>query len=231
MDNQSYKIEHDIIRIPTESAKYLFIRLTRYVCNKIKGTKLGNLTITDDKIILSYSKDVPEQRPTSFIGIDRNLNNVTTYNSKGSCIVYDLSKAQGIIISYGRVKSKFRRNGSRVSKKIFQKYGRLQKNRIHDILHYTSKKITSQDSGITMEDIKEIRKIYRKGNGQGNRYRFKMNSWSFYELQRQIEYKARWLGLPVNYVKSGGTSSRCAVCGVKDSTRRAPKDVLLFLQH
>lgn len=98
MDNQSYKIEHDIIRIPTESAKYLFIRLTRYVCNKIKGTKLGNLTITDDKIILSYSKDVPEQRPTSFIGIDRNLNNVTTYNSKGSCIVYDLSKAQGIII-------------------------------------------------------------------------------------------------------------------------------------
>jgi transposase len=42
-----------------------------------------------------------------------------------------------------------------------------------------------------------------------------MNSWSFYELQRQIEYKARWLGLPVKYVNAFGTSSKCAVCGSK----------------
>ncbi len=41
IDNQSYKIEHDTIRIPTEPAKYIFIRLTKYVCDIIKGTKLG----------------------------------------------------------------------------------------------------------------------------------------------------------------------------------------------
>lgn len=215
INNQSYKIEQDTIRVPTEPGKYLFIRLTRYVCEKIKGTKLGNVVITDDKIILSYSKDITEKRPFNFIGIDRNLNNVTAYDSKGSCIVYDLSKAQGITTSYGIVKSKFRRNDSRISKKIFQKYGRLQKNRIHNILHCASKKITSQNSGIIMEDIRGIRKMYRKGNGQGTKYRSKMNSWPFYEMQRQIEYKARWFGLPVNYVRSGGTSSRCAVCGSK----------------
>ncbi len=42
-----------------------------------------------------------------------------------------------------------------------------------------------------------------------------MNSWSYYELQRQIEYKAKWAGLPVQYIRAVGTSSRCAVCGVK----------------
>ncbi|MDE1878484.1 MAG: transposase, partial [Thaumarchaeota archaeon] len=185
----------------------------KYVCEKIKGVKLGNVTITDDKIILSYSKDIPQKRPTNFIGIDRNLNNITTYNSKGVCIVHDLSQAQRIISSYSIVKNQFRRNDSRIRKKIFQKYGKLQKNRVHNILHCTSKKIASQNSGIIMEDIKGIRKLYRKGNGQGNIYRAKMNSWPFYELQRQIEYKARWLGLPVNYVKAWGTSSRCAICG------------------
>lgn len=82
-------------------------------------------------------------------------------------------------------------------------------------MHCASKKITSQNSGIIMEDIKGIRKLYRKGNGQGKRYRSKMNSWSFYELQRQIEYKARWLGLLVTYVKARGTSSKCAICGSK----------------
>ncbi len=44
-----------------------------------------------------------------------------------------------------------------------------------------------------------------------------MNSWSVYELQRQIEYKVRWLGLPVNYIKPGGTSSVCGMW-VKAST-------------
>ena len=214
IDNQSYKIEGDRIRIPLEPAKYLFIRLTSYVYEKIKNTKLGNVVISNDKIIISYSKDIPEQKPVNFIGIDRNLDNVTTCDSKGNCIIHDLSKAQRIMVSYSAVKSKFRRNDSRIRKKLFQKYGKLQKNRIHNILHCTSKKIVSQNAGIIMENIKGIRKLYRKGNGQGKKYRAKMNSWSFYELQRQIEYKARWLGLPVNYVKACGTSTRCAVCGL-----------------
>lgn len=215
LDCQTYKIEGNSIRIPTESGQHIFVKLTGYVCEKIKDTKLGNVTITDDKIVISYSKSVVEQKPVNFLGIDRNLDNVTTYDSMRNSIVQDLSRARMIIASYSIVKSKFRRNDSRIRKKIFQKYGRLQKNRTHDILHCTSKKITSQNSGIIMEDLKGIRKLYRKGNGQGKRYRRKMNAWSFYELQRQIEYKARWLGLPVKYVKPGGTSSKCAMCGSK----------------
>ncbi len=82
-------------------------------------------------------------------------------------------------------------------------------------MHCTSKRIISANSGIIMENLTGIRKLYKKGNGKGRKYRGKMNSWSFYELQRQIKYKARWLGLPVEYVKANGTSSTCAVCGSK----------------
>ena len=83
------------------------------------------------------------------------------------------------------------------------------------MLHQLSKKIVSQNQGIILEDLKGIRKLYRKGNGQGKKTRGKMNSWSFYELQRQIEYKALWAGLPVQYVKANGTSSKCSECGSK----------------
>jgi putative transposase len=65
---------------------------------------------------------------------------------------------------------------------------------------------------ITMENLRGIRKLYRKGNGQGKDYRFKMNSWSYRELQRQIDYKARWEGIPVYYVNPRGTSVRCSRC-------------------
>ncbi len=215
LDNQLYKIEGDTIRIPTEPGSYLFIKLTGCILEVIRDTKLGNLVVTDDKLIISYSKSVPEQKVSRFIGIDRNVDNITTYDTQGRCNVHDLSKASQIINAYNGVKSRFRRNDARIKKKIFQKYGKLQKNRVHNILHCTSKKIVSQNSGIIMENIKGIRKLYRKGNGQGRRYRRKMNTWSFYELQRQIEYKARWLGLPVEYVNANGTSSKCAVCGSK----------------
>lgn len=43
--------------------------------------------------------------------------------------------------------------------------------------------------------------------------RRKLNSWSFYELQRQVEYKANWEGVEVEYVDSRNTSKRCCVCG------------------
>src|SRR5207249_767312 len=61
-----------------------------------------------------------------------------------------------------------------------------------------------------------IRSLYRRSNGQGRKYRGRMNSWSFGEAQRQIEYKARWAGLPVIRLsrrETRGSSLTCPRCG------------------
>ena len=215
LDNQSYKLENDAIRIPIKPRKYVTIKLNHYVIEQIKSAKLGSITLTENKLVISYSKLVMGQNPAGFAGVDRNLNNATTCDTNGIVTVYDMSKITEIKQKYMQVKSNFKRNDVRIRKKVFQKYGIKQKHRVQDLLHKTSKKITSQNTGVVMEDIKGIRKLYRKGNGQGKKFRGKMNSWSFYELQRQIEYKARWLGLPVKYVRAAGTSSKCAMCGSK----------------
>ncbi|MEO9309147.1 MAG: transposase, partial [Nitrososphaera sp.] len=57
------------------------------------------------------------------------------------------------------------------------------------------------------------KKDIKKGNGQGNKFRRKLNSWSFYEFQRQIQYKAAWEGIPVLFVDPKHTSKLCPVCG------------------
>ncbi len=95
----------------------------------------------------------------------------------------------------------------------------LEKNRVNQRLHKASKEIVlkakEKGYGIVMEKIKRIRKLYRRGSGQGGDYRAKMNSWSFYELQRQIEYKAKWEGVKAIYVDARGTSRYCSTCGLK----------------
>ena len=67
-----------------------------------------------------------------------------------------------------------------------------------------------------LEDIKGIRNLYRKGNFQGRSFRARINSVPWYEIKRQIEYKAAWEGVPVIQLSKGetrGTSQICPVCG------------------
>ncbi|MEM3089577.1 MAG: transposase, partial [Candidatus Nitrosotenuis sp.] len=91
--------------------------------------------------------------------------------------------------------------------------------RVNQYLHKISKDIVQKaketKSAIIFEDLKGIRKLYRKGNGQGSRFRRRLNSWSFYEFQRQIQYKAAWEGIPVYFIDPKRTSTLCPVCGVK----------------
>jgi putative transposase len=88
---------------------------------------------------------------------------------------------------------------------------------VKQILHHASKQIVMdakrREFGLVMEKLTDIRKLYRKGNWQGRDYRGRMNSWSYYELQRQIEYKAHWEGILVIYVNPNGTSVKCSICG------------------
>src|SRR5437667_6551330 len=71
-------------------------------------------------------------------------------------------------------------------------------------------------TAIVLENIEGIRSLYQKGNGQARKYRGRMNGWSFGKAQRQIEYKARWIGLPVIRLsrrETRGSRLACTRCG------------------
>ncbi len=206
------------IRLSIKSKeKFVFIPLSDYVLQSIRGYAVKSVTLSVSTLSLSFAKEVTAIITKGLIGIDRNLDNVTTSNLKGEIKVYDLSEATDVKQTYYFVRSHFRREDIRIRKKVYGKYGRKQRAKVGQVLHTASKAIVEEavetSSAIVMEDLKGIRKIYRKGNGQGNFYRGRMNSWSFFELQRQIEYKANWIGIKVIYVKPNKTSSLCSICG------------------
>ena len=166
---------------------------------------------------IAFSKETAVIDPKGLIGIDRNLDNITIADTERKTEKIDLSRATIIKENCRQAKRGFTRNDHRIQQIIYSKYGRIQRNKVNWILHNTSSRIVEQAKtkqfGIVMENLKGIRKLYRKGNGQGRDYRARLNSWSYYELQRQIEYKAKWKGVPVIYVQPQKTSSVCAICG------------------
>ena len=207
-----------LLSFPTSNRNYIHIPLNNHTQKILqdKSLKVKSFVITPDSISLCIQKDIEEIIPENIIGIDRNLRNVTI-STKPITIMYKTGKLLSIKENTSHVISSFRRYDVRVKKHYQQRLGNRRSRRIQQFLHKISKDIVSRavqsKSMILFEDLKGIRKLYRKGNGQGSKYRRRLNGWSFYELQRQIEYKAAWSGIPVRKVDPKRTSQLCPICG------------------
>ena len=179
--------------------------------------QVRSVTLTNQTLSISYAKEVQPIQPRGLIAVDRNLDNLTAADSDGLITRQDLVKATEVKSMYREIRSHMRRSDLRIRRRVNGKYGRKQREKVKQILHHASKQIIldakRKQFGIVMEKLTGIRKLYRKGNWQGRGYRGMMNSWSYCQLQQQIEYKARWEGIPVIYVNPRGTSVECSICG------------------
>ena len=78
---------------------------------------------------------------TGMLGIDRNLDNVTVADTESQVQRFDLSKAPAVKAQCRQTKRGFRRNDVKVKKRLFTKYGRLERNRVDWLLHNVSANI------------------------------------------------------------------------------------------
>ena len=221
---QTYSLNHLILRIPVRPRQFVYITLrgSEYLSSFMDDPSLkrGSVTITPDSLNLAFSKEADESPTLGNIGIDVNENNLTWSDSSGLTKREDFSDVADIKERYkflrGRIAERTRQD-RRTNKILQRKYGRRERNRTIQRLHVISSRIVShakrEKLGIILEDLKGMRKLYRKHNGQGSHFRGRMNSWSFREIQKQIDYKARWACLPVTYIKANKTSRKCPDCG------------------
>ena len=207
------------LSLPFKPKQPLSIPLNAHVLRVLfePNIQVCSVTLTDQQLSISYATEVEQIQPHGLIAIDRNLDNLTAADSDGQMGRRNLAKATEVKARYREIRSHMRRNDVRIRQRVSEKYGCKQREKVKQILHHASKQIVldakRREFGIVMEKLTGIRKLYRKGNWQGRGYRGMMNSWSYYELQRQIEYKARWEGIPVIYVNPSGTSVKRSICG------------------
>jgi putative transposase len=179
-----------------------------------KGLKRGSVTMTESSIVIAFSKDATVEEPSRRVGYD--LNEKSIVGSDGT--VHDLSEVARLHTLYGIRRSRFyeRHPHDRRLKKKFAS-SRREKERVKQALHRVAtlivEKARANNEAIVLERLKGIRYAHKKGNREGTAKRRRIALWPFFQLQSYIDYKARWAGVPLEYVSAAYTSKTCSVCG------------------
>ena len=114
----------------------------------------------------------------------------------------------------------FKRNDVRIRRKLARRYWKRANHRSDQILHSATNFIVDHavknGAALAIEDLTDIRKMHRRGNGKGADYRFRLNSWPQWKEKKMLEYKAGWKGvtiIPLTKSDTYGSSSTCSACG------------------
>jgi len=151
--------------------------------------------------------------PRSWIGVDRNTTgHIAVVADPETGKVMKLGKsARHIHEKYREIRRSLQSHGRyRKVKEIRDRESRV----VGDLNHKVSRRIVDaakrSGKGIKLELLTGIRKTTR----QAKSFRYALHSWSFYQLETMIEYKAKLLGVPVAYVDPAYTSQTCSRCGL-----------------
>jgi putative transposase len=149
---------------------------------------------------------------SNYIGVDRNtMGHIAVIANPATGKVVKLGKKGNYINNkYKNIRKKLQKKGATQQLKVIKK---KESNIVRNLNHHISRKIVEyakeNNSGIKLEKLDGIRN--NKNHRQS--FNYSLNSWSFYQLQQMIEYKARIWGVEVAYVPPQYTSQRCSRCG------------------
>jgi putative transposase len=204
--SQSIQVNHDTKTIKIPCLKLVF----QY---HVQFEKANQVEIDEQYIYLSVS--VPEKEcnlVTNYIGVDRNTTgHIAVVANPTTGKVLKLGK-KGLHIhnKYKHIRKDLHKKGKyKKVKQIKDRESRIVRDLNHKISNKIVKTAIAEHSGIKLEDLTGI----RRNSKHSKSFRYSLNSWSFYQLQMFIEYKAKLRGVDVVYINPAYTSQTCSKCG------------------
>jgi putative transposase len=171
------------------------------VCRK--GQWYFNLVVESDNQVMVASGPV--------VGVDVGENNLAA-SSMGK--VWGGGDLRHRRDKYLALRRRLQSNGSQSARQKLRQVSGKERRRVQQTNHETSKAIVleAQKIGaakITMEDLTHIRSRIKAGK----RIRTRLHRWAFRQLQSFVEYKAKAVGIKVEFVNPAYTSLTCSGCG------------------
>jgi IS605 OrfB family transposase len=144
------------------------------------------------------------------LGIDLGVSNIAT-DSDGA--IYSGSTVKSMRYRHRRLRDKLQKKGTLSAKRRLRALSGQEARFAKDVNHTISKRIVREAQrtkrGIALEHLKHIRTRVRARKSQ----RTVLHSWSFFQLQAFVAYKAALAGVPTVLVDPRNTSRTCPSCG------------------
>ena len=220
--NTLFSYKNGLLKISIEPRRrYLEVDLRKYEYLPKDFDSIGGLLLTESELIITFRKLVKNVKPKRWASFDVNLTNITALIN-GNIIRYDLKKLYHFHRVYeGKRKKiqKFSKHKPKTANRLMKKYSKREKNRAKDLMHKLTTKITREladlKSGALLENLKNIKSRILNKSRDLNR---KLSKWNARQFQFMLEYKLKWLDLPVKYINPKNSSKACPLCSGRMAT-------------
>ena len=148
------------------------------------------------------------------IGIDRGLRQImTTYDEQGKTKFFNGRKVAYVRRKYYYLRKQLQSKKTKSAKRKLKKLGQKENRWMTDINHQLSKTLVDhygKNSLFVLEDLTDVSFEKTTSNKEQTR---DLHSWTFYQLEQFLTYKAHLNGSQVINVSAQHTSQRCPKCG------------------
>ena len=220
--NTLFSCRSGILRISVEpNRRYLEVDLRKYDWIAKGFDEIGGLILTERELIVTVKKKTVLKEPRRWASFDINLTNITALID-GKIVRYDLKQLYHVHRVYEIKRRKIQqlaKHKPKTAKRLMKKYSRREGNRVKDFMHKLTTEIARElsklESGAMLENLKNIKSRILNKSKNFNR---KISKWNARMFQFMLEYKLRWLGLPVKYVNPKNSSKTCPLCSGRMAT-------------
>ena len=168
------------------------------------------------QVELSY-KEVGKKvdNDVKVVGMDRGIKNIAVLSNN---VFFNSAHLKDVKGRYRYNKKRLQHAGTRSAhRKLLEMSGR-ERRFVLDTNHVISKKIINLPFDVFA--LEDLRTAGMKKKSNGRRFNHKLGSWSPFQLQQFIEYKAEDSGKTVIYLNPKHTSQKCSNCGYIDRNNR-----------
>jgi IS605 OrfB family transposase len=157
--------------------------------------------------------EVPK-KSGEIMGIDRGLRNVAVCSNN---MFFSSSKINAVRFKYARNRATMQAIGTRSAKRRLRQQSGRERRFVTCENHKISKEIVSTEFAVfALEDLTSI----SRQRWMDREMKGKLRSWSYYQLESFIRYKAEEMGKTVVLVDPTCTSQQCSKCGWIDKQSR-----------
>ena len=165
--------------------------------------------------------ELQKSEVSNVVGIDRGIRFlVATYDSKGKSVFYDGNAVKQKRAHYKALRKQLQQVGTPSSRKRIKAIGQRENRWIQDINHCVSKSLVKNNTEGTLFVIEDLTGIRAATESVKVKDRYVSVSWSYYDLEQKLSYKALKHHQLVEKVNPAYTSQTCPKCGHTEKANR-----------